>query len=34
MTIQAANVSPAANAAEAAGAAHLSQFISFAIGDD
>jgi purine-binding chemotaxis protein CheW len=34
MTIQAANPSPAANAAEAAGAAHLSQFISFAIGDD
>src|SRR5262245_49739612 len=33
MTIQAANAS-AANPSEAAGAAHLSQFISFAIGDD
>src|SRR5215467_7781003 len=34
MTIQAVNASVAANSSEAAGAAHLSQFISFAIGDD
>ena len=34
MTIQAANASAPANPSEAAGAAHLSQFISFAIGDD
>src|SRR5215470_9300203 len=34
MTIQAANASAPANPSEAAGTAHLSQFVSFAIGDD